>query len=102
MQVRCGVGPDIRMLGQRTGTSALAVEATRALLLGTLAARVYPGLVLAAACQLTLRGVPLACIAAAVHRLLDALTGSAFASTALPLIPTTATGANDRSWRGPS
>jgi hypothetical protein len=37
MQVRCGVGPESRMSGQRTGASALAVEATTALLLGTLA-----------------------------------------------------------------
>lgn len=38
MPVQCQVGPDSRMSGQRTGPSALAMEATTALLLGTLAA----------------------------------------------------------------
>lgn len=57
------------MSGQRTGPSPLAVEAATALLLGTFAARVHPGLVLAAACRPTLCGVPLAFIDAAVHRL---------------------------------
>ena len=64
----------------------LAVEVTTALLFGALAARVPPGLVLAAACWLALCSVPLAFIDAAVRRLPDVLTGAAFAGTALLLL----------------
>jgi leader peptidase (prepilin peptidase) / N-methyltransferase len=71
---------------QRTGPPPLAVEVTTALLLGALAARVHPGLVLAAACWLALCSVPLAFIDAAVRRLPDVLTGPAFAGTALLLL----------------
>ncbi len=72
--------------GQRTGPPPLAVEVTTAVLLGVLAARVHPGLVLAAACWLALCAVPLAFIDAAVRRLPDVLTGAAFAGTALLLL----------------
>ncbi len=72
--------------GQRTGPPPLTVEVTTALLLGTLAARVHPGLVLAAACWLALCAIPLAFIDAAVRRLPDMLTGPAFAGTALLLL----------------
>jgi leader peptidase (prepilin peptidase)/N-methyltransferase len=71
---------------QRTGPAPLAVEVTTAILLGALAARVHPGLVLAAACWLALCAVPLAFIDAAVHRLPDPLTAAAFAGTALLLL----------------
>jgi leader peptidase (prepilin peptidase)/N-methyltransferase len=72
--------------GQRTGPPPLTVEVTTALLLWTLAARVHPGLVLAAACWLALCSVPMAFIDAAVRRLPDVLTGPAFAGTALLLL----------------
>jgi leader peptidase (prepilin peptidase)/N-methyltransferase len=76
----------------RTGPPLLAVEVTTALLLGALAARVHPGLVLAAACWLALCSVPLAFIDAAVRRLPDVLTGAAFAGTALLLLAAAAAG----------
>lgn len=63
-----------------------------ALLLGALAARVHPGLVLAAACWLALCSVPLAFIDSAVRRLPDVLTGPAFAGTALLLLAAAAAG----------
>jgi leader peptidase (prepilin peptidase) / N-methyltransferase len=78
--------------GQRTGPPPLTVELTTALLLGALAARVHPGLVLAAACWLALCSVPLAYIDAKVHRLPDILTGSAFAGTAAILLTAAAAG----------
>lgn len=86
--------------GLRTGPPPLAVEVTTALLLGALAARVQPGLVLAAACWLTLCSVPLAFIDAAVRRLPDALTGAAFAGTALLLLAAAAVGGqwHDLAW----
>jgi hypothetical protein len=61
-----------------------------ALLLGALAARVHPGLVLAAACWLALCSVPLAFIDAAVRRLPDVLTGAALVGTSLLLLAATA------------
>ena len=64
----------------------LSVEVTTALLFAALAARVHPGLVLAAACWLALCSVPLAFIDGAVRRLPDVLTGAAFAGTALLLL----------------
>jgi leader peptidase (prepilin peptidase) / N-methyltransferase len=70
---------------QRTGPSPLAVELTSAVLLGALATRVHPALLLAAACWLALCAVPLAFIDAAVRRLPDVLTGPEFAGTALLL-----------------
>jgi leader peptidase (prepilin peptidase) / N-methyltransferase len=78
--------------GQRIGSPPLAVEVTTALLLGALAARVHPGLVLAAACWLALCCVPLAFIDAAVRRLPDVLTGAAFAGTSLLLLAAAAAG----------
>lgn len=68
--------------GQRTGPPPLTVEVTTALLLGALAARVHPALVLAAACWLALCAVPLAFIDAAARRLPDPLT-AAYAGTSL-------------------
>ena len=78
--------------GHRTGPPPLTVEFTAALLLGALAARVSPGLVLAAACWLALCSVPLAFIDAAVRRLPDVLTGTAFAGTAVLLLAAAAAG----------
>jgi leader peptidase (prepilin peptidase)/N-methyltransferase len=72
--------------GERTGPPPLAVEAASAVLLGALAARVHPALVLAAACWLALFAVPLAFIDAAVRRLPDVLTGLALAGTTLLLL----------------
>ncbi|MGD0605613.1 MAG: prepilin peptidase, partial [Streptosporangiaceae bacterium] len=66
-----------------------------AILLGALAARVHPGLVLAAACWLAACAVPLAFVDAAVRRLPDVLTGSAFAGTVLLLL---AAAAADGTW----
>lgn len=71
---------------QRTGPPPLTVEVTTALLLGALAARVHPGLVLAAACWLALCAVPLAFTDAAVRRLPDPLTAAAYAGTAVLLV----------------
>jgi leader peptidase (prepilin peptidase)/N-methyltransferase len=78
--------------GQRTGPPPLVVEVSTGLLLGALAARVHPGLVLAAACWLALCAVPLAFIDASVRRLPDLLTGPAFAGTALLLLAAAAVG----------
>jgi leader peptidase (prepilin peptidase)/N-methyltransferase len=71
---------------------ALAVGGVTAVLLGALAARVHPGLVLAAACWLAACAVPLAFVDAAVRRLPDLLTGSAFAGTAALLLAAAAVG----------
>jgi leader peptidase (prepilin peptidase) / N-methyltransferase len=70
----------------------LTVEVTTALLLGILAARVHPWLVLAAACWLALCAVPLAFIDAAVRRLPDPLTAAAYAGTTVLLVLTAAVG----------
>jgi leader peptidase (prepilin peptidase)/N-methyltransferase len=78
--------------GLRAGPPPLAVEVATALLLGALAARVHPGLILAAACWLALCSVPLAFIDAAVRRLPDVLTGPAFAGTAALLLAAAAAG----------
>ncbi|HXC84357.1 MAG TPA: A24 family peptidase, partial [Trebonia sp.] len=74
------------------GPPPLTVEVTSALLLGALAARIHPGLVLAAACWLAVCAVPLAFIDAAVRRLPDPLTAAAFAGTALLLLAAAAAG----------
>jgi leader peptidase (prepilin peptidase)/N-methyltransferase len=74
--------------GVRTGPPALAVAVITAILLGTLAARVHPGLVLAAACWLAACAVPLAFIDAAVRRLPDRLTAAAYAGTVVFLATT--------------
>ncbi len=65
--------------GRAPGPSAFSVGLTSAVLLGLLAYRITPGLVLAAAAWLVLCGVPLAFIDLAVHRLPDVLTGPAYA-----------------------
>src|ERR1700728_3136582 len=67
---------------ERVGPPPLAVEVSTAVLFGVLAARVHPGLVLAAACWLAVCTVPLAWIDSAVQRLPDALTAPAYAGTA--------------------
>ena len=80
---------------------ALAVGAVTAVLLGSLAARVYPGhltLVLAAACWLVACAVPLACTDLAVQRLPDPLTGPAYAGTAVLLLAAAAAGGLEGSW----
>lgn len=71
---------------------ALAAGAVTAVLLGSLAARVHPGLVLAAACWLAACAVPLACTDLAVQRLPDPLTGAAYAGTAVLLLAAAAVG----------
>jgi leader peptidase (prepilin peptidase) / N-methyltransferase len=71
---------------------ALAVGAVTAVLLGGLAARVHPALVLAAACWLAACAVPLACTDLAVQRLPDPLTGAAYAGTAVLLLAAAAVG----------
>jgi leader peptidase (prepilin peptidase)/N-methyltransferase len=76
----------------RVGPPPLAVEVSTAVLLGVLAARVHPGLVLAAACWLAICTVPLAWIDAAVQRLPDVLTASAYAGTAGLLLLAAAAG----------
>ncbi len=102
MPVRCDVSPDSRISALRTGPHPLAAEVITALLLGTLVARVHHGLVLAAACRLTLCGVPLAFIDTEYIGCRMVRTASAFAGTTLLLIPTTAASGNGRSWHGPS
>jgi leader peptidase (prepilin peptidase) / N-methyltransferase len=74
------------------GPPPLTVEITTAVLLGALAARVHPGLLLAAACWLAVCAVPLAFIDAAVQRLPDPLTAAAFAGTAVVLLAAAAAG----------
>jgi leader peptidase (prepilin peptidase)/N-methyltransferase len=83
--------------GQHTGPPPLTVEVTTALLLGALAARVHPALVLAAACWLALCAVPLAFVDAAVRRLPDPLTAAAYAGTAVLLVLAAASGGH---WPG--
>ena len=75
----------------RTGPPPLSIELTTALLLGGLAARLHPGLVLAAAIWLAICAVPLAWIDAAVHRLPDVLTAAAYAGTTALLLLAAAT-----------
>jgi len=71
---------------------ALAAGAASAVLLGGLAARVHPALVLAAACWLAACAVPLACTDLAVQRLPDPLTGAAYAGTVVLLLAAAAVG----------
>src|SRR5579859_4788746 len=66
----------------RIGPPALSVEISTAVVLGLLAARIHPGLVLAAVCWLAVCVIPLAYIDAAVRRLPDVLTVPASAGTA--------------------
>jgi leader peptidase (prepilin peptidase) / N-methyltransferase len=66
----------------RAGPPLLVPELLTAVLFGALAARVGPGLVLAAACWLAACCAALAWIDVAVHRLPDVLTALAYAGTA--------------------
>jgi leader peptidase (prepilin peptidase)/N-methyltransferase len=75
----------------------VTVEAVTAMLMGALAARVHPVLVLTAACWLALCAVPLAFIDAEVRRLPDVLTALAYAGTAALLVSAAATSGN---WHG--
>ena len=71
----------------------LALELITGAVLGGLAARIHPGLVLAAACWLAACGVALAWVDASVQRLPDALTGPAYAgTTGLLLVAATTSG----------
>jgi leader peptidase (prepilin peptidase) / N-methyltransferase len=72
--------------GARNGPPAAVVEATMAVLLGLLAARIHPGFVLAAACWLALCAVPLGFIDAATRRLPNVLTAAAYAGVAAFLV----------------
>jgi leader peptidase (prepilin peptidase)/N-methyltransferase len=76
----------------RIGPPPLSVEVTAAVLLGLLAARVHPGLVLAAACWLAVCAIPLACIDAAARRLPDVLTAPAWAGLVALLLIAAAVG----------
>jgi leader peptidase (prepilin peptidase)/N-methyltransferase len=69
----------------------LSTELITALVLGSLAARLHPGLVLAAAVWLAICSSPLAWIDIAVHRLPDVLTWPAYAGTAVILLLAAAT-----------
>ena len=75
--------PAARCAGCRTriGPPPLSVELVTAVMFGALAARVHPGLVLAAACWLAACCVALAWIDADVQRLPDVLTVPAYAGT---------------------
>jgi leader peptidase (prepilin peptidase) / N-methyltransferase len=70
----------------RIGPPPLALELCTAILLGALAARVHPGLVLAAACWLAVCAVALAWIDVATQRLPDVLTVPAYAGTVVLLL----------------
>jgi leader peptidase (prepilin peptidase) / N-methyltransferase len=75
-----------------TGPPPLAIELCTAILLGGLAARVHPGLVLAAACWLAVCTVALAWIDIAAQRLPDVLTAPAYAGTVVLLLAAAAAG----------
>jgi len=81
-----GPPPDGSGAGRAARPPALAAGCATAILLGALAARVHPGLVLAAACWLAACAVPLAFVDAAVRRLPDRLTVPAYAGTAALLL----------------
>jgi leader peptidase (prepilin peptidase) / N-methyltransferase len=70
----------------RIGAPPLVPELVTAILLGALAGRIHPGLVLAAACWLAICAVALAWIDAAVQRLPDILTAGAYAGTMVLLL----------------
>jgi leader peptidase (prepilin peptidase) / N-methyltransferase len=63
----------------RAAPHALAAGIVTAVLLAALGARVHAGIVLGAACALAVIAVPLAFVDAAVHRLPDPLTATAYA-----------------------
>jgi leader peptidase (prepilin peptidase) / N-methyltransferase len=75
----------------RTGPPPFSTELSTALVLGGLAARLHPGLVLAAAVWLASCAGPLAWIDIAVHRLPDVLTAPAYAGTMVLLVLAAAT-----------
>jgi leader peptidase (prepilin peptidase) / N-methyltransferase len=81
-----------RSCRERIGPPPLALELCTAVLLGALAARVQPGLVLAAACWLAVCAVALAWIDVAVQRLPDVLTALAYAGTVTLLLAAAAAG----------
>lgn len=87
--VRLTVPPACRT---RAGPPAWSVEITSAALFGLLAARIHPGLTLAAMCWLAACAIPLGYIDAAVKRLPNLLTGSALAGTAGLLLIASAAG----------
>jgi leader peptidase (prepilin peptidase)/N-methyltransferase len=87
--LRC---PVIARLDISPAPPALAAGAVTAVLLGGLAARVHPALILAAACWLAACAVPLACTDFAVQRLPDPLTGAAYAGTVVFLLLAAAVG----------
>ena len=70
----------------RAGPPPLGLELPAAILFGAIAARVHPGLVLAAACWLAAFAVALGWIDATVQRLPDLLTAPAYAGTAVLLL----------------
>jgi leader peptidase (prepilin peptidase)/N-methyltransferase len=76
----------------RLGPPALTVEVSAAVVLGLLAARIHPGLMLAALCWLAVAAIPLAYIDAATRRLPDLLTAPAFAGTTALLLAAAAAG----------
>ncbi len=76
----------------RLGPRALMVEITAAAVLGLLAARIHPALVLTALCWLAVCAIPLAWIDAAARRLPDLLTAPALAGTAVFLLAAAAAG----------
>jgi leader peptidase (prepilin peptidase) / N-methyltransferase len=76
----------------RTGPPPLTLEVATGVLLGALAARVHPALVLAAACWLAVCAVALAWTDVAVQRLPDVLTVPAYAGTTALLLIAAAAG----------
>lgn len=76
----------------RVGPPALAVEVTAAVLLGLLAARIHPGLVLAATSWLAVCAIALAWTDAASRRLPDVLTVAGYAGTVILLLIAAAVG----------
>jgi leader peptidase (prepilin peptidase) / N-methyltransferase len=76
----------------RIGPPPLALELATAVLFGALAARVHPGLVLAAACWLAACAAALGYIDVAVQRLPDLLTAPAYVGTAGLLLAAAASG----------
>jgi leader peptidase (prepilin peptidase)/N-methyltransferase len=76
----------------RIGPPPLALELPTAVVFGALAARIHPGLVLAAACWLAACAVALGFIDAAVQRLPDLLNAPAYVGTAGLLLVAAAAG----------
>ncbi|HEY1917984.1 MAG TPA: A24 family peptidase [Streptosporangiaceae bacterium] len=76
----------------RLGPPPLSVELASAVVLGLLATRIHPALVLAAACWLAVCVIPLAFVDAATRRLPDLITAPAYLGTAGLLLAAAATG----------